>query len=111
MYRIHGTEGSFIKYGIDPQEQALKEKKFPGSTGWGTEPKEWWGKINTSAKGEHIVGQIETLPGDYMKFYQNVYDHLILKKELTVKPEQARDVIMLIEACIESNRSMKAVKI
>ena len=24
-YSLHGTKGSFIKYGIDPQEEMLKE--------------------------------------------------------------------------------------
>lgn len=111
MYRIHGTDGSFVKYGIDPQEQALKEKKTPGSAGWGTEPKEWWGKINTTVEGLHVEGVIETLPGDYMKFYNNVFDAIRLKKELAVKPEEARTVIQLIEACIESNRTHRAVKV
>jgi scyllo-inositol 2-dehydrogenase (NADP+) len=111
IYRIHGTEGSFIKYGIDPQEQALKEKKIPGTPGWGTESKEWWGKINTNVKGVHIEGLIETLPGNYLGYYQNIYDAIVHKKDLVVKPSQARDVIMLIEASIESSRLMKTVKI
>ena len=34
-YILHGTEGSFIKYGIDPQEQALKDGKIPGLAGLG----------------------------------------------------------------------------
>jgi scyllo-inositol 2-dehydrogenase (NADP+) len=111
MYRIHGTEGSFIKYGIDPQEQALKEKKIPGSPGWGTEPREWWGKINTTFNGAHVDGVIETVAGDYMKFYENVYDAIVNQKELIVKPEQSRNVIMLIEASVESNRNLKAIPI
>jgi scyllo-inositol 2-dehydrogenase (NADP+) len=111
MYRINGTEGSFVKYGIDPQEQALKDKKIPGTAGWGTEPREWWGKINTTVNGLHVQGEIETLPGNYLEFYQNVYDAIVHKKEVDVKAQQARDVIMLIEACIESSRAMKAVNV
>jgi scyllo-inositol 2-dehydrogenase (NADP+) len=111
MYRINGTEGSFVKYGIDPQEQALKDKKIPGTAGWGTEPREWWGKINTTVNGLHVQGEIETLPGNYLEFYQNVYNAIIHKKDVDVKAQQARDVIMLIEACIESSRAMKAVKV
>ena len=50
-YILHGTEGSFIaSSGIDPQEQALKEKKIPGSAGWGTQDKECWGKLNSDNK-------------------------------------------------------------
>jgi len=111
MYRINGTEGSFVKNGMDPQEQALKEKKVPGGAGWGTEPKEWWGKINTSINGIHIDGLVETLPGNYLEFYNNLYGAIRLNKTLSVKATEARDVISLIEAAVESNRTLSAVKI
>src|SRR3984957_4831652 len=32
---LHGTQGSFRKYGLDPQEEALKMGGKPGSAGWG----------------------------------------------------------------------------
>jgi len=110
-YILHGTQGSFItNSGIDPQEQALKEKKIPGSIGWGTHDQESWGKINSTINGLHIEGKIETIPGNYMAFYQNLYEVIREGKPLDVKPEQARDVIILIEAAYESNRLHRAVK-
>jgi scyllo-inositol 2-dehydrogenase (NADP+) len=110
-YIVHGTEGSFIKYGLDPQEQALKDKKIPGSAGWGAEGKEWWGKLNTTQNGVNYNGLIETQPGNYLSFYDNVYDVIRNGKPLQVKPEEARDVIRLIEACMESAKTMRAVKV
>lgn len=110
-YILHGTEGSYIKYGIDPQEQALKDGKVPGVPGWGTEPKEFWGKLNTTITDLHIEGLIETLPGNYTMFYKNVYDAIRNGNGLSVKAEESRDVIKLIEACYESSSSRKAVKI
>lgn len=110
-YIAHGTEGSFIKYGLDPQEQSLKEKKIPGSAGWGAEGKEWWGKLNTNYKGLNYSGSIETIPGNYLSFYDNVYQAIRNNVPLAVKPEEARDVIKLIEACNESNRTRHAIKI
>ena len=110
-YIIHGTQGSFIKYGLDIQEQALKEKKIPGSAGWGSESREGWGKLNAFVNGSEFIGPIETIPGNYLHFYQNLYDVIREGKELLVKPEEARDVIRLIEACFESNRSKCAVKL
>lgn len=110
-YILHGTEGSFIKYGIDPQEQALKEGKIPGGQAWGSEPKDLWGKLNTTLDGLHIEGYVETIPGNYLMFYKNVHDCIRIGQSLAVKPEQSRDVIKLIEACYESNISRKAVKI
>src|SRR5688572_1399054 len=110
-YILHGTDGSFIKYGIDPQEQALKEGKTPGIAGWGTEGKEWWGKINSTINGLHVEGLIETVPGNYTQFYKTLYESIRNGKPLSVKPEESKDVIRLIEACYESNQSRKAVKI
>lgn len=110
-YIVHGTEGSFIKYGIDPQEQALKDKKIPGGAGWGTEEKEWWGKLNTSREGLNYNGLIETIPGNYLSYYDTIYNAIREGKTLAVKPEEARDVVRLIEACIESSQSKRAVRI
>ncbi len=110
-YILHGTQGSFITpAGVDPQEQALKEKKIPGSAGWGTYEKEQWGKLNTTINGLHVEGKIETIPGNYMGFYQNLHEVIREGKELVVRPEQARDVIAVIEAAYESNRLREAVR-
>lgn len=108
-YILHGTEGSFVKYGIDPQEQALKDGRLPGSLGWGQEPAAQWGTIDTSLGGLHVTGAIETLPGNYLAYYNNVYDCIRNGSALAVKPEESRDVICLIEACAESNRKRAAV--
>ncbi len=110
-YILHGTDGSFIKYGIDPQEQALKDGKIPGSAQWGVDPVELWGKLNTSITGLHFEGHIETIPGNYLQFYRNVYEAIRNEKPLAVKAEESRDVIKLIEACYESSRARKSVKL
>jgi scyllo-inositol 2-dehydrogenase (NADP+) len=106
-YILHGTEGSFVKYALDPQEQDLKDKKIPGSKGWGTDPEEWWGKLNTTSYN----GPLETAPGNYLQFYDNIYQVIREGKAPQVKPEESRLGIRLIEACYESNRSRCAVKI
>lgn len=110
-YILHGTEGSFIKYGIDPQEQALKDGKIPGSPGWGSEGKELWGKLNTTIGGLHFEGVVETMAGNYSEFYKSVYESIRNGKSLSVKPQESRDVIKLIQACYESHRLRKAIKV
>jgi scyllo-inositol 2-dehydrogenase (NADP+) len=106
-YMIHGTEGSFIKRGLDVQEQALKEKKIPGVQGWGSEGEEGWGTLNTTSYN----GPVETIPGNYLLFYDALYDAIRNGKPLPVKAEEAREVIRLIEACYESSRTKRAVKL
>jgi scyllo-inositol 2-dehydrogenase (NADP+) len=108
---LHGTEGSFTKAGIDPQEQALKDKKTPGMAGWGSEARELWGKLNTTIEAKPYEGPFETIPGNYLIFYNNLHRALLAGDSLAVKAEEARKVIQLIEACQESSSSRRAVKL
>jgi scyllo-inositol 2-dehydrogenase (NADP+) len=110
-YVLHGTKGSFVKYGIDPQEAALKRELTPASPGWGTEPEELWGKLNTSLGSLHVEGSIETIAGSYTSYFQNVADHIRGIAELEVKPEQARSAIRLIELALQSSREQKLVQV
>jgi scyllo-inositol 2-dehydrogenase (NADP+) len=108
---LHGTQGSFTKAGIDPQEQALKDKRMPDTPGWGTESKEWWGKLNTTVGGKDFQGPFETVPGNYLGFYNNFYEAVREGRSLAVEAEEGKKVIQLIEACQESNSTKCAVKI
>ena len=58
-----------------------------------------------------LEGNIETIPGNYLNFYQNVYEAIREGKPLAVTPEESRDVIKLIEACYESSQLHKAIKL
>jgi scyllo-inositol 2-dehydrogenase (NADP+) len=110
-YILHGTEGSFLKYGIDPQEEALKAGQKPVGPDWGKEPPSNWGKLNTQLNGLHVTGTIETLPGSYADFYNNLYKVVREGKELAVKPEEAALVIELIELAWQSHEKKCTIKV
>lgn len=107
-YIIHGTEGSFVKYGIDPQEQDLKERKPIQRDGWGRDHEQNWGKLNTVANGVQLL---QTLPGNYLAYYENIFDAIRNDAGLQVKPEEAKSVVRLIELCYESNEEKRAIRI
>lgn len=110
-YKLYGDKGSFLKYGLDVQEAALKEGIAPkGATDWGKEPEELWGKLNTEISGQHITGKVESEIGDYTAFYENVYDAITGNGELEVKPKQARNVIRLIELAMQSHTEKRTLK-
>jgi len=109
QYILHGINGSFLKYGLDPQEEALKEGKIPKGINWGKEPESFWGKLNTQLGALHYEGKVETLAGNYLSYYQNVYEVIREHKDLVVKPEQALQVIQLIEAAIKSNEERRSI--
>jgi scyllo-inositol 2-dehydrogenase (NADP+) len=110
-YVVHGEQGSFVKYGLDPQEQALNEGKIPGSENWGREQQEFWGKLNTEFNGGHYNGPLETSSGNYLAFYDGVYKSIREGVKPDVTPQQARQCIQIIEACIASNRTKRAMEI
>ena len=109
-YILHGTEGSFLKWGIDPQEADLKVGKYPNTPGWGLDSQKLWGKLNTTFNGLHFTGRIETIAGNYPAYYQNVYEVIRNGAALIVKPEQSLDVIRIIEGAIASNKTGETVK-
>ncbi len=106
---LHGTEGSFIKYGIDPQEDLLRQGVLPGGADWGKENEKNWGTLNTDIKGLHFSGKLETIQGSYAAFYENIYDAIVLHRNLVVKPEEARNTIRVIELAFESNSKKKTL--
>lgn len=108
-FRINGTEGSFVKYGADPQEAALMGGQMPESPDWGKDPEENWGVLNTTLNGLHFRGKIETEKGSYQEFYDNIYDAILNKAEPAVKPEESLQGIKIIKAAYESSTGKKVV--
>jgi scyllo-inositol 2-dehydrogenase (NADP+) len=105
-----GNDGSYVKYGLDVQEDALKSG-FTSVTksNWGIEPPELWGTLNTEIKGQHFVGKIESEKGDYTRFYQNIYNTILGNEQLIVSPLQARNNIRMIELAMLSNAEKRTV--
>lgn len=109
-YIVNGSKGTYAKYGIDPQEAVLKEGILPGTDEWGKESPDNWGLLTLENNKLHINGTVETLDGNYMGFYDNVYDVLVNGQEMAVKPEEARDTIRVIELAFESSKANKKIE-
>lgn len=108
-FTIHGTRGSYIKYGIDPQEDALRKDKWPRGNAWGKDRRANWGILNTEANGHVIRGPLETFRGNYMGFYDNVHQVISSGAEQAVKPEEAITTLTVIERAMESHLSRQIV--
>src|SRR4029453_17122810 len=44
-FEVHGDTGSYVKYGIDQQEPALRAGRRPGDPGWGGEEPDRYGTL------------------------------------------------------------------
>jgi len=110
-FMLHGTEGSFLAWGSDPQERDLKDGLIPGSDGWGVDPSFSHARINTDFEGEHIEGDYPLHAGNYMEYYDNIHEAIRNNASLIVTAQQARDVIRVIEAAYESSRTGEVVRL
>jgi predicted dehydrogenase len=99
---LNGTKGSFVKYGLDLQEDALKKGLSPLSEDYGREPEENWGVLDTDISGLAFKGKIETIRGNYMDYFNNVYNAISDNSKLFVKPIDAAETIKMIELAQES---------
>ncbi|HOW25177.1 MAG TPA: Gfo/Idh/MocA family oxidoreductase [Bacteroidales bacterium] len=108
-FTVHGTRGSFVKFGLDPQEDALRNGKWPKGEAWGSESRKNRGILNTEANGHIIRGPVETFHGNYMGFFDNVYQVLTAHAEQAVKPEEAILALTVIEKARESHASGQVV--
>lgn len=109
--RISGLKGTYEKWGLDPQENALRSGLRPGDPGWGQEPPERWGRLSTEVGGIHIDGTVDMLPGAYERFYELLRDALITGGPLPVNPADAVATLRVIEAAQQSARDSKVVEL
>ena len=109
-FLIHGTNGSFVKYGMDPQEARLRGENFPRGTDWGAdwgeEVESLWGTL--SLVGEPSV-KVKTERGDYRGFYANVRDAIEKKAPLEVMPQQALRTMRAVMLAHKSSRERRTV--
>ena len=103
-YLIHGTKGSFVKWGEDPQEALLRAGKLPVGDEWGKEPEELYGILNTELDGKLVRERYPSHKGDYAAFYKNLYESLANDKPVRERIEHGYNTIRLIELAFESAR-------
>ncbi|HEV8304575.1 MAG TPA: oxidoreductase [Gemmatimonadales bacterium] len=99
-FAVHGTRGSFIKYGVDAQEAALKAGRTPGEPDWDADPPALYGTL-TTPDGTRAV---PTIPSSYTRYYENVRDAILRRAELAVTPEQALNIMRGLELGVASSR-------
>lgn len=103
-YALYGTAGCFVKPGTDPQEEMLRNGSLPHlNADWGVEEESTYGTlaVEDAGTGDNIQ-KIKSERGSGQDFYANVVDVLQGTSSLIVRPEQARDVIRVLELCEQS---------
>jgi scyllo-inositol 2-dehydrogenase (NADP+) len=108
-YIVHGDKGSFIKYGLDGQEEALRTGKKPIDEDWGTDNPDKYGVLTLVKDEETISQKVKTIAGSYPTYYQKVYEHIVEDKPSPVTAEEGMMTIKIIELAKQSSEEKRAI--
>jgi scyllo-inositol 2-dehydrogenase (NADP+) len=104
---IVGTEGGFVKYGIDPQEDALRA----GDIDRAAEPSPHEGILRRSDESGAVVeSRVPTVRAHWDGYYRNIADHLNAGAPLAVAAEEAREVVRVLEAATHSSNEHRLIE-
>jgi predicted dehydrogenase len=108
-YIVHGTQGSFIKFGVDPQEDRLKAGERLPQTDWGYDMRD--GIVTLSRDGVLAEKPLLTIPGNYPAYYAAIRDAINGDGDNPVPASEAIAVMEMIELGIESAKQQKALTV
>ena len=90
-FTVHGTQGTFVKYGLDAQQAALTAGKRPPAPDWGADPNP--GTVSLHRDGALQTRTVASEPGDYPAYYAAVRDAIL---GISPNPVQAADAVRLM---------------
>lgn len=89
---VHGSGGSLVKHGLDPQETQLLQGLRPGDAAWGHDP-----KPADLFDAEGVLKPATLTDGDYAQFYERMVKALD-GAEVPVSARDALAVMAVVEA-------------
>ena len=95
-YVLHGTKASFVKYGIDQQEDQLKAGLLPGMPGFGEEPASIYGTKYTEAGDVPREEKIKSLPGNWQALFDNMAEVLLHGAVPAIRMEEVVQQLQVI---------------
>ena len=105
-FHIQGTKGSFIKYGMDVQEEQLLNGMLPNHPDFGLEEEESFGTFYSGSGS----GKITTETGCYCSYYSKIISAIKNGTPVPVSCEEAVNVMRILEIAELSSRMGRTVK-
>ncbi len=120
-FRVHGTHGSYTKFGMDPQEAALlggaslPHLDDTSAPAWLPEPESAWGRLTLATQQAEPV-KVEAAPypsvtGDYRRFYVQVRDAILGHAPLAIPTEAGYRAVRLLDLALQSSRERRALEV
>jgi predicted dehydrogenase len=119
-FLVHGTHGSYGKFGVDPQEPTLlntshRPPSLDSSEEWLPEPESAWGTLTLAREPSQTPdltrSQYPTVPGDYRQFYANVRDAILGRAPLAVTAEDGYRTLRLLDLARRSYQEHRTLPV
>lgn len=107
----YGDKGSYVKYGLDPQENQLKAGLLPNQSGYGIEDENYRGILSWQNNGSLEQRSITSHAGEYQKYYQQLANSINQQSSPPVSAQEGLRVIKIIESAILSHKIQQIVTI
>lgn len=104
-FRVLGDTAGFVKFGLDPQEDRLREGVAPVGDDWGTEAEDARGRLGAGEYTEMVPART----GDYPAFYRQFAAALRGDAPLPVDPSDAVAGLRVIEAARTASAERRVV--
>jgi scyllo-inositol 2-dehydrogenase (NADP+) len=106
-YCIHGTQGSFFKAGLDPQEDQARAGLSALDNNFGVEGDERFGKLVHGVDGRSEV--VATERGRWMTYYELMTQAIETDGPVPVSAREARAVLEVLEVARRSSSEGKRI--
>jgi len=104
-FDIQGTEARFVKQGLDPQEQQLKDGLTPSFIEFGRESENQHGVLFTESTHTPVATEV----GNYAQYYAEIAQAINTSTPLPVSANDAALVMKIIELALLSSQNKRTI--
>ena len=113
-FLVHGTKGSFIKYGLDPQEAILRALHEKPENNPLVDVKNYFDNIiqvTTDVDGHELTASIDKPMGCYREYYEKLCCAILNNGDPPVTALEALDTIKIIEFAFKSHQEKRQISL
>lgn len=110
-YTIQGENGTFLQQRSDLQEARLQADEIPSLETWIPTPQGFDGILHTIINGEPVRKETRSEMGNYMDYYEEVYQALVNGAPNPVPASDAVLTMRIIDAALQSSKERRVISL
>ncbi|KAI0033792.1 NAD-P-binding protein [Vararia minispora EC-137] len=115
-FQVRGTKGTYIKFGVDVQEDQLRVMSSAENIhneGYGVEPESLWGMLDNLREDGSVESSVwpSKDPGAYPELFRNLAYTIAGIAEQAVKWEESALTVQIIQLAQQSSREGRTISV